>query len=248
MNSSDSDKAHYVHKVREGTRRYIRDLLTENERLRLAVAGLEDDKRVLEETVTRLTADMSNERRHLTNLQQQLESIEQENRRFSEQFIEVEQQNSYLANLYVASYRLHSTLKRDEVLSIIQEIIINLIGSEELGVFELDSARSMLRLVSSFGIQPESYQSIPLGSGVIGKTALTGEVFVDELGKHDGRRDEESKLTSCIPLKLGDRVIGAIAIFTLLQQKPGLQDLDHELFDLLATHAATALYSTRATA
>ena len=35
-----------------------------------------------------------------------------------------------------------------------------------------------------------------------------------------------------------------IAIHRLLAHKAGLEPLDHELFDLLATHAATALYCT----
>jgi hypothetical protein len=37
-------------------------------------------------------------------------------------------------------------------------------------------------------------------------------------------------------------VTGAIALFRLLPQKAGFQAVDRELFDLLATHAATALY------
>ena len=52
--------------------------------------------------------------------------------------LEIEQQSSNLANLYVASYRLHGSVERSEVLQVIQEIIINLIGSEELGIYELD--------------------------------------------------------------------------------------------------------------
>ena len=37
---------------------------------------------------------------------------------------------------------------------------------------------------------------------------------------------------------------GFIAIYRLLSHKTALEPLDHELFDLLATHAATALYCT----
>jgi len=40
-------------------------------------------------------------------------------------------------------------------------------------------------------------------------------------------------------------VTGAIVIFRLLTQKPGLEEVDHEIFDLLASQAATALYCTR---
>jgi hypothetical protein len=45
-------------------------------------------------------------------------------------------------------------------------------------------------------------------------------------------------------LTLDGRVTGAIAIFKLLPQKAGIEDLDREIFELLATHAATALYCT----
>jgi hypothetical protein len=49
-----------------------------------------------------------------------------------------------------------------------------------------------------------------------------------------------------IPLRLGQEISGAVAIFGLLPQKNGtFEEVDLELFDLLATHAATALYCTR---
>jgi hypothetical protein len=45
-------------------------------------------------------------------------------------------------------------------------------------------------------------------------------------------------------LVLDGKVTGAIAIYRLLPQKAGVEELDRELFDLLANHAATALYCT----
>ncbi len=49
----------------------------------------------------------------------------------------------------------------------------------------------------------------------------------------------------CIPLRIEERPIGAIAIYRLLQQKDGFTPLDHELFTLLAGHAATAIFAAR---
>jgi hypothetical protein len=49
-------------------------------------------------------------------------------------------------------------------------------------------------------------------------------------------------------LKLDGRVTGALALFRLLPHKGGYQPLDNELFDLLATQAAVALYCTSLTA
>ena len=48
-----------------------------------------------------------------------------------------------------------------------------------------------------------------------------------------------------MPLRLGDETQGVIVICELLPQKPVLQPLDHELFDLLASHAATSFYVSR---
>ena len=48
-----------------------------------------------------------------------------------------------------------------------------------------------------------------------------------------------------IPLQIQKRPIGAIAIYSLLQQKEGFTALDHELFNLLGGHAATAIFAAR---
>ena len=175
-----------------------------------------------------------------------LAGMQEENRRASARYVEVEQQNTNLANLYVASYQLHGTLDRQRVLGAIQEIIINLIGSEELAIWELDAEREELILAASFGIDEVEWHSIPMDShsGIIGLVAVTGQRFV--AGHTEVRPSgREAKLNACIPLKLDERVIGAIGIFSLLGQKEGLEPVDFELFDLLGSHAATALYCTR---
>ncbi len=164
--------------------------------------------------------------------------LEEQSRRFSERYIEVEEQNTKLANLYVASYQLNGTLDRARVIASIEEIIINLIGCEELGIWELDESTNALLLAGSFGIDAADWRSVPLGSGLVGAAASTGEPFIAE-------QIPATDLVACIPLKLDERVVGAIAIFSLLQQKQGLEPLDYELFDLLASHAASALFCTR---
>jgi nitrate/nitrite-specific signal transduction histidine kinase len=179
--------------------------------------------------------------RALANAQTELET---RNRDFAERYLEVEQQNTNLANLYVASYQLNGTLDRERVVAAVQEIVINLIGSEELAIWELDEELDALSLISSFGINHREWAGVPLGSGVVGTVADSGERFVAAEAdvKPFGR---EENLTACIPLKLDDRVVGAIGIFRLLQQKQGLEPVDFELFDLLGSHAASALYCTR---
>ena len=242
-NSGDGQGA-YVRRVQEETQKYLQDLLGENERLRAAAATIESERMRLLERTAHLEEELNGREHDQKLLKRQLAEIERENRRFSEQYVEVEQQNSNLANLYVASYRLHGTLDRDEVLSIIQEILINLVGSEEIALFEVSGNEPRLTLMSSFGIDAEQFRSISVGEGIIGGVARSGQAYLAGALPPESTTPAERWLTAAIPLCLPGRVIGVIAVFRLLEQKPGLGDLDREMFDLLATQAATALYCT----
>ena len=48
-----------------------------------------------------------------------------------------------------------------------------------------------------------------------------------------------------LPLKIKEHVIGVLAIYKLLVQKSAFSTIDYELFNLLAGHAATAIFSSR---
>jgi len=218
----------FVEKAASDTREYVQSLLDENQRLSRMVAELQ----------VSLTQRQALE----ALLEERIAAVEEESRRFSERYVEVEQQNTNLANLYVASYQLNGTLDRERVLQAVKEIIINLIGCEELAIWEVDEEIGALMLAGSFGIESGRWACVPLKSGVVGTVAATGQRWVVGEGDED---IAEQDLTACIPLRLDDRVIGVIAIFRLLQQKQGLEALDYELFDLLASHAATALHLTR---
>ncbi|WP_257457960.1 GAF domain-containing protein [Archangium lipolyticum] len=158
----------------------------------------------------------------------------------------LEEQMSFLVNLCVASHRLHETADRRELLGILREILNNIVGSEELGIFELDAKRSVLSLVDSMGIDPAGFQSIALGAGVIGHTALTGKTFIAGDGAAPTGTGLEPGLTACIPLRcFGGDVWGVIAIFGMLPQKPALKPQDRELFALLERQAGLVLAMTR---
>ena len=157
---------------------------------------------------------------------------------------ESEAQVSNLASLYVAVTSVHGALDRPSVLSSVQEIVTNLIGSEEMAIFETDAAHGRLTLLASAGIEPGPYQEIYVGEGPIGRAASTGERLI----RQDGgslTEDGDAALTACIPLKIGARVIGVLAVFKLLPHKHRLDAIDLDLFDVLAAHAASALLFTR---
>jgi hypothetical protein len=239
-----NDGRPFIDKVAGENRAYVESLLDDNRRLNMYIAELELERDGARQALERALDDLNTRERLELALKERVVQIEQESRRYSERYIEVEQQNTNLANLYVASYQLHGTLDRQAVLGAIQEIVINLIGSEELAVWELEDDDAGLRLVASFGVDADAWAHVPLGSGVIGSCAASGQRFVSGSSPQQTASVEHA-LTACIPLKLDDRVVGAIGIFRLLQQKQSLEPVDHEMFDLLGLHAASALYCTR---
>jgi putative methionine-R-sulfoxide reductase with GAF domain len=244
MKDGRNDHGAYVRRVQEETQTFAQDVMGEVQRLRVLVATLEREMSRQQAQVASLRAEGARHQEEEAALKAQLEVIRAETEGYTSRYAEIELQNSNLANLYVASYRLHSTLDRTEVIAAIQEILANLIGSEEAALFELDPAKQTLELVAGFGVDPEPWRSVPVGTGLIGRAAVTGETFVAGEGGLVAADGAESRLTACVPLKLDGRVMGVIAIFSLLPQKSAIEELDHELFDVLATQAAFALYCT----
>jgi len=157
---------------------------------------------------------------------------------------ESEAQVANLASLYVAVTSVHGALDRPSVLSSVQEIVTNLIGSEEMAIFETDATHGRLTLLASMGIEPGPYQDIALGAGAIGRAAATGERLIRQQGG-SLTEDGDAALTACIPLKVAGRIVGVLAVFRLLPHKGWLDAIDIDLFDVLAAHAASALLFTR---
>ncbi|HEY2748684.1 MAG TPA: GAF domain-containing protein [Polyangia bacterium] len=181
---------------------------------------------------------MSNELQ--LRLQEEVVHLRADVRELAERCTALEVEVGTLSNLYVASQRLHETLDRGEVLRAIEEILINLVGSEELAIYEVDDGAATLSLLSSFGLPRERFASRRVDDGPIGRAVRTGKTVVVDGAAAAG---DEPKLTACVPLCVRDRVIGVIALFQLLPQKSRLEPVDHDLFDLLTTAAATALHN-----
>jgi hypothetical protein len=159
---------------------------------------------------------------------------------YGEPFIRLEQLNQKLTSLVVASRRLLGTLDHREVTKAIKEIILDLVGSEEIALFEVDTARSQLRLMDSNGIQSEAYYNWPLTRGLLGSAAYSGELIITD-GDSTRAKGEEN-LSAVVPLKLDGWVAWLIAIFRLLPQKSSLEAVDKEIFELLSSHGSIALY------
>ncbi|MDH3972787.1 MAG: GAF domain-containing protein [Deltaproteobacteria bacterium] len=226
---------------------FTQDLLKENERLRYRIVELEEAVRasggeevpskVLEDKVKKLEEEKE-------EILERIREVEAENQDFANRYVEVEEENNNLANLYIASYQLHSTLDFSEVLQIIMEIIINLVGAEIFGVLLFDEKSNQLTAFATEGMEKEDLPPVKIGEGIIGDVVKSGENYFKE-SLAETEKIEPLHPMVCIPLKIKERVIGVIVIYKLLQQKDNFRDVDYELFTLLAGHAATAIFGSK---
>ena len=249
---SEETKAEKFLELFNKGKEFTEELLRENQRLRYRLASIEteqkpsagtsDEVQRLREQITQLTEE--NKRIHA-----RFSAMEEENKDFANRYIEIEEQNNNLANLYVASYQLHSTLDFREVIQIVQEIVINLVGAEAFAILLLDEKTNELKTIASEGedVMPNVDQiSIRLGDGVLGQVAKTGEsYYINQDIDADGGAITIDKPLAAVPLKIKEHVIGLIVIYKLLQQKDSFSAVDYELFSLLAAHAATAIFSSK---
>ena len=230
---------------------FTQDLLKENERLRYKIVQLEEEYKSLKKGseggghLSELQETLKQLKEEKQALLDRFKEVEAENKDFAEKYVEVEEENNNLANLYVASYQLHSTLDFKEVLRILQEIVINLVGADRFAILVLDEVMNELTAVVAESVDEKRFRKIKVGDGVIGDVAKTGESYFQP-DVEGFKPSHELDPIVCIPLKIKDRIIGVLAIFSLLEQKSKkLNRVDYELFSMLAGHAATAIFSSK---
>jgi transcriptional regulator with GAF, ATPase, and Fis domain len=176
-------------------------------------------------------------------LRGRLGALQEENKDYATRYTEIEEQNANLASLYVASYQLHSTLDFREVIQIVHDIIVSLIGAKSFAILLLDENTNELRTIACDGedaMPGIEHISTQLGTGTLGSVARSGESFY----LSDGYVSLDRPLAA-IPLKIKDQMIGVIAVYKLLDEKHVFTAVDYELFSLLAAHAATAIFSAK---
>ncbi len=154
---------------------FTQDLLNENEKLRFRIARLEATANTFPGAATGAPHALDERIQALEKenkaLIDRFRAVEAENKDFANRYVEVEAENNNLANLYVAGYQLHSTLDFNEAITIILEIVMNLVGAEEFAILMLDEKSGELSIVAEEGMNPESRPGIKLGEGIIGKAA-----------------------------------------------------------------------------
>ena len=229
------------------------ELLRENERLRAHVLKLEADNTALR---TQLRSDdairealrkideLEREKDALLNQFSQAEAV---TNRFTARYSEIEEELANLANLYVASYQLHSSMRLPLVMQHMRELLAQLVGAKSHAIYVADESRRHLIPILSDGLPLDRVPRVHLvdatepprgAAAVVERVFLTGIPHVEEGSlSHAGQEHP----AACLPLRIESTNVGVIVVYELLPQKERFVAVDFELFKMMAAHAATAL-------
>ncbi len=231
---------------------FTEDLLRDHERLRARVGELETSNALLRtqlasnQAIAELLVKIEGLERERESLVSEVKSIEENHSIHTSRAAEMEQELSNLANLYIASFQLNSSLNLRVVLQHLRELLVQLMGAKSHAYYLHRSPSNELVAVSTDGIQLGSELSaLKLDTprdgtaALIERTYLTGVPYI---AADHGTSGGDTTPAACIPLRIEDRVVGVLVIFSLLAQKTAFSEVDFEFFKMIGAHAATALY------
>ncbi len=170
--------------------------------------------------------------------------LEAENTELTTNYQKLLQENNNLFKLYIASHRLHSTLALGEVLDVISEIILNLVGADAYSIQFFDEPSGQLLPVVVRGIERDAIKPVKIGEGIIGGAVTSHQSYALNAVSRDDPPSADQPL-AVIPLRTGQSLVGAVVLYQLLSHKLELRDVDFQLFDYMGTHAAMALKSAQ---
>ena len=176
-------------------------------------------------------------------LERRLAELEAENIQLTERVLGAEQRLVRAAQLYASVAELHKTADTDEVVTVIKEVVANLLGCEEMGVYDVFPLGPVCTYVDGIGLDANKFGTLPPTHAIVRAAIASKRVLVPAdpmIEPLDGL-----PVTAVIPLVDGDTVCGLVILFRMLRQKPVMEPSDLDLLDALGVHAGRALIHAR---
>jgi len=210
----------------------LRHLEAENAGLRAKVEA--------DEAIRELLAKIDRLETEKRELLSRYHRVEEVNSEFTARVQEVESEFANLANLFVASNQLHSSLSPRGVTRRIKEVLAQLVGAERYCMYLANGDNSELVPIAYEGVAGSALTPVKIADSELGQALLKGAASVSD---QDPTAGTVQRPAAIIPLTVDEKTVGVIAIFSTLAQKKRFDTVDFELFKLLGQHAAAALVS-----
>lgn len=171
-------------------------------------------------------------------LRHEVDRLAADNDRLTVRFLAEEQRSSELMKCVLALRRLHEAPDRPQLIDAFEDVIVNVLGSEQMAVLTRDGADAPFVVARALGDAARRLQPLTLSAGSTDELMAMLGAAASETADHE--------LLACVPLLCGSRVAGAVVVFALLEHKYGFEPADLELLELLSVHGGSALAATAA--
>jgi hypothetical protein len=169
-----------------------------------------------------------------------VEDLQREQRELVQRLAEMEEHNRALESLFVTAYRLHATLDPGEVLTALDEILINLVGAEAYGVWAVgqDGEPGELLLGSRDAQGPGTLSS---EERTLARTTFTLGAWFPQ----PGRPRPGVNALAIVPLRVESDLMAVLLLRNFLEHKTGMTKIDRRVLGLIADQAGRALLSAK---
>lgn len=240
-----SERDQFLKKFTRGsklTEEFLHEVELLQDRLRYLEAENADLRAKVEadEAIRELLAKIERLETEKRELLSRFDRAQAVNSEFTARVQEVEHEFANLANLFVASNQLHSSLSPRGVTRRIKEVLAQLVGAERYCMYLANGEHTELIPIAFEGVAGSSLTPVRIADSELGQALLKGTASVSE---GDPTQGTTARPAAIIPLSVDEKTVGVIAIFSTLTQKKRFDTVDFELFKLLGQHAAAALVS-----
>ena len=144
--------------------------------------------------------------------------------------------------LDAARKRLRASVGQADTLEAIREIVSNLLGCEEIGLFTLANEPGDSGLLWSFGIDPQEHRTLAAFDRSALERAVQGEIHITTVACDGHARQGNQPVRAFIPIRGHGRIVAVLVMLRLLPQKLGLDEADINLVNLLSDEAGRLLF------
>jgi hypothetical protein len=142
--------------------------------------------------------------------------------------------------LEAARRRLRESAGQADTLEAVREIVTNLLGCEEVGLFHAKAAKN--DLLWSYGIDPKRHGTLDAFDEPALHRVMQGEFHVTRADL-EGKGEWTKPVRVFIPIRSGDQVVAVLVMVNLLPQKVDFDEADIKLAQVLSDEVGRALFS-----
>ena len=150
--------------------------------------------------------------------------------------------------LEAAQKRIRESVGHADTFEGVREVVTNLLGCEEVGLFSVNGSAANSRLMWSFGIDTERHATLEAFEKPVLQRVMQGEMQIEQLESPAHGKHEHPPLRVFAPIRSHGKTVAVLVMLTLLPQKVTFDQNDINLVKSLCVEAGKALFERGANA